>query len=62
MQHEQSKTCDCIISDGHKTTSKKQERIILVLEKKKEEKEHISVQERQLAFRVHLSMKEIDLC
>ena len=30
--------------------------------KKKEEKEHISVEERQLAFCVHTSTKEIDLC
>ena len=44
--------------------SKKQERIILVLEKKleKEEKEHIWVEEQQLVFRVHTSTKEIDLC
>ena len=29
--------------------------------KKKEEKEHISVEEQQLAFRVHTSTKEIEL-
>ena len=41
--------------------SKKQEWIILVLEKKlkKEEKEHIWVEERQLAFRVHLRLLKI---
>ena len=30
--------------------------------KKKEQKEHILVEEQQLAFRVHTSTKEIDLC
>ena len=29
--------------------------------KEEEEKEHVSVEERQLAFRVHTSTKEIDL-
>ena len=32
------------------------------LGKKKEEKELILVEERQLAFHVHTSTKEIDLC
>ena len=47
---------------------KKQGQIILVLEKKVEmlkkelEKEHFSVEEQQLAFRVHTSTKERDLC
>ena len=30
--------------------------------KKEEEKEHIWVEEQQLAFRIHTSTKEIDLC